>query len=145
MKANELQLGDFFQVTKDNIFIPKGTIVEVRGIDADDRLNGRDLVGCRPLAQGQSTCGIWLDYLEPIPITPEILENNGFTPTVWGGRDSWCKVFLRCNKVPICISGRGGGIMHFGYMGYDSEIPLHYVHELQHALRLVDIEQEIKL
>ena len=83
--------------------------------------------------------------LDPIPITPEILEKNGFDECIWVGKKSWRRRYLVHNEILICIDGRDGGFMHFGYQGYNSEICITYVHELQHALRLCGIEKEIVL
>ena len=81
MKAEELFVGALVRVNRDGLCIKKDTVVEVRGVDADDRLAKTGLVGgahCHPLDENQFAGGIWCEYLAPIPITPEILEKNGF-------------------------------------------------------------------
>ena len=95
------------------------------------------------------------DRLRPIPITPEILEKNGFEemPKDKFGRREYCyaefltdietiDVSLTENKSnpkynwtinisnPAVFSGRGF---------------INYVHELQHALRLCGVDKEIEL
>ena len=80
--------------------------------------------------------------ISPIPLTPEILEKNGFNNVIWQGEASWS---YHENEVYVCISGRSGGIKHFGYNGWDSKIAIFSVHELQHALKLCGIEKEIIL
>ena len=85
------------------------------------------------------------EHIKPIPITPELLEKNGFEENIWEGKNSWRRKYLVHNEVRICIDGRDGGFKHFGYQGYNSKICLTYVHELQHALRLCGIEKEIEL
>lgn len=72
--------------------------------------------------------------LEPIPLTPEILEKNGF---IEEQRDCQYKPLQYCVLVDglwITISGEN----YF-------EGKLEYIHELQHALRLCRIEKEIEL
>jgi hypothetical protein len=81
-----------------------------------------------------------IDELSPITLTPEILEKNGFKECVWNGVDSWQ---IGNHDTFFCISGRNGGIMRFGYMGYESKISLWYFHELQHALKICGIKKEI--
>ena len=60
---------------------------------------------------------------EPIPLTPEILEKNGFSR----------------NGLDIALFDRKGGDDFVGASN------LQCVHELQHALRLCGIEKEIEL
>jgi len=61
--------------------------------------------------------------VQPIPLTAEILENNGFLP---------------CDSPTVKMYG-GFGKYYRPYRG------LRYVHELQHALRLFKIKKEIIL
>ena len=144
LKPSELQIGDYARVNRDGLCIKKGTIVTIRGIDADNRLNS-DIVGsatCRPLDDEQLQGGIWCEFLDPIQITAEILEKNWFTPCIWNGKDGWSITYPIRNGVKVCVSS---DFFHFGYFGHDSKIPLFFVHQLQHALRLCGIEKEIKL
>lgn len=80
-----------------------------------------------------------IDNIEPIPITAEILEKNGFlhngkkwyTPelfTLERGLDYW-------DIVIACACGN-----------YVCEVcTIKYVHQLQHALRLAGVDKEINL
>ena len=73
-------------------------------------------------------------YLEPIPLTNEILEKNGFKESIITG------VFYES------ISGRSITRQDdFYYMDGIIAVELRYVHELQHALRLLKIDKEIEL
>lgn len=84
----KIRIGDLLQVNKDGLCIKKGTIVEIRGIHADDTLPAKGLTGslsCRPLDDTQFDGGIWAAYLDPIPLTPKVLTTNGFK------LDSACK------------------------------------------------------
>ncbi len=128
MKANELMIGDFL-LGYDNKPLKVISIAE-DGIYFDSK-------------DGEGVSSF--DNLSPIPLTPEILEKNGFEECIWGGKKSWRRRYLVHNEVLICIDGRDGGFKHFGYQGYESQICLFYVHELQHALRLCGIEKEIVL
>lgn len=84
-------------------------------------------------------------HIKPIPLTAEILEKNGFEECIWGGKKSWRRRYLVHNEVLICIDGRDGGFKHFGYQGYNSEICITYVHELQHCLKLCNIQKNIEI
>jgi hypothetical protein len=61
-------------------------------------------------------------YIKPIPLTPEILEKNGFSR----------------NGLDIALFDRRGGDDFVGASN------LQYVHELQHALKLCGIGKEIQ-
>ena len=96
--------------------------------------------------------------VKPIPLTPEILEKNGFSPetflTAEWGRKVYFKEFPGCVVEPA-DSGKyifettkywsetygDGSPKDWGTM-YESRIyNLQYVHTLQHALRLVGLSE----
>jgi hypothetical protein len=165
MKANELMLGDFFRVNKDGLCIKKGTIVRVVGIDGEAKLEEKGLVcavHCHPLDGEQFDGGIWLSYLEPISITPEILEKNGWvideknevvSRFVWAQKPPQNKlefttveislydeelIGVKC-LVEIRCSSSSNGINSFHSCDCEN------IHQLQAALRLCGIEKEIVL
>lgn len=86
----------------------------------------------------------WLappEDVSPIPLTPEILEKNGFESTLAPG-ERVCKN----NGYEVWLDNEGGNHWvsikkgEFYFEGY-----IKSVHELQHALRLCGIEKEIVL
>lgn len=83
------------------------------------------------------------DLAEPILLTPEILEKNGFLKHSHLSTDRY-ELIVGESRVNYWVSKkildiRGGN--HHGDF-FDEKI---YVHELQHALRLCGIEKEIEL
>lgn len=169
MKANELMIGDLLRVTKD-VCIKKGTIVRVRAIDADDSLHKMGLKGairCQPIDDeyGMNIGGVWADFLEPIPLTAEILEKNGFIkdedrgkefgqtyhiliPTGYEAHSFTVQVTIY--KEPIqgvdVLFKCWGWIPPFNGGLDDIHLcSLKYVHQIQHALRLCGIDKEIVL
>ena len=82
-------------------------------------------------------------YFEPIPITPEILEKNGFVKQGFPGWEIYTEDFLILwrNDYPDVLEIR---CFNAAY-GSFHRIHIIYVHELQHALRLCGIEKEIVL
>lgn len=98
------------------------------------------------------------DGIEPIPITPEILEKNGFDPETFLTAEWERKVYFK--EFPGCVvepadSGKyifgttkywsktysDGSLIDWGTM-YESRIyNLRYVNELQHALRLCGLNE----
>ena len=91
-----------------------------------------------------------IESLSPIPLTPEILEKNGFAikakwAQIGNFGDSplimWHFVddpILRDYKTELEVHQNNTGKVHV-------RIPCEYVHELQHALRLCNIEKTIVL
>lgn len=75
-----------------------------------------------------------ISYIEPIPLTSEILEKNGF---IEEQRDCQYKPLQYC----VLVDGLWIDISGENYF----EGKLEYVHQLQHALRLCGIEKEIIL
>ena len=76
-----------------------------------------------------------IEVIHPIPLTPEILEKNGWRCEYYGGRQEW---WLDKTKFPIVRYSTSDTLHHNG-------IVLKYVHELQHVLRLCNIDKKIVL
>lgn len=108
------------------------------------------IISSEPFKTVVSTEGFDVDIadLQPIPLTPEILEKNGwsyndeeakFAPETWSGGG-------------LILQGHeDSGFMIMATSDYDDEdtnhtpFILNYVHELQHALRLRRLSKEIIL
>lgn len=78
---------------------------------------------------------LYWNEVQPIPLTPEILEKNGFVVESnypYGNPLQYC--ILVDDRLWIDISGENF---------FEGE--LEYVHQLQHALKLCGIEKEIEL
>lgn len=120
MKANELMVGDWVycegQPTPDNVTIE--TISE-DGV----WFNGPNYEGAASY-----------DRIFPIPITPEILEKNGFIYNELPFVQGWEQFGLT-----LTIGGNGFRIN----CGINVAMIIDSVHELQHALRLCGIDKEI--
>ena len=92
------------------------------------------------------------EHIKPIPLTPEILEKNGFVNdnSVYGVRYRWESEDTRTEiRIYSPQDGYSGmTIIKNSYLvdevSYD--LPdVYMVHELQHALKLCGIEKEIAL
>lgn len=142
MKATELMVGNWVKIKGDY-----GKPLKITTID--DTYNSINYFDGD--AEGELT--LQLNEIEPIPITPEILEKNGFI------RDP---LWHHCDKDldNYSISVQLGYANRIEYIkiaekGKDNVIPsertklylthIKYVHQLQHALRLCGIEKEIVL
>lgn len=152
MNIKELMVGDLLRVNRDGLCIKKDTIVQIRGIDGDNKFEEKGLVGCagcQPLDETQFAGGIWLDYLSPIPITPDILQKNGFQLSKYGGYE-WRERLYGCmgqscsNTTPVEITyDEGHCVVSNPHIGIIIQGSIDYVHELQHALLLCRIGKGI--
>ncbi len=82
---------------------------------------------------------IILSECEPIPITPEFLERNGFE------KDQSLYYLKSLNKVYLCFIEYN--IVNNCLFINEGLVPrpINYVHQLQHALKLCGIEKEITI
>lgn len=104
MKATELMIGDWCKMK-----LSSGTTWFT------------DKVGCISPDNG-------MEY-EPIPLTPEILEKNGF-------EKKGIKLIAREGVYYIDVVDCGTE-----FKVIDENIIIHFVHELQHALRLCGLDE----
>jgi hypothetical protein len=123
MKANEMQIGDYVnyrgQIIKVTSLYDKGGSNEVGWSDKES---------------------VWVnaDNVEPIPLTPEILEKNEID-TVFKTKYKgfYLEYHAEAGMIVLYVYNNGS----FQPTG----ICFKYVHQLQHALRLCGIEKEIEL
>ena len=115
MKAAELMVGDLVCLKDDTkCELP----LKVDGVLTDDiSLDGEGFLGG---AEG---------LIRPIPLTPEILNENGWWYDV---EDMWLH-----DKVDFGIERWNGGFQCYNI----NQIKLDSVHELQHALRLCGLNE----
>lgn len=153
LTAKDLMVGDWVRVGEDGLCIPKGTIVKIRAINELDYLvlkSGKRLTGsahCQPTEENVFSGGIWVDYLEPIPLTAEILEKNGFQrcENEWyyfkygkNGKVPLYQVLWNADELYLEIASYTSLTGEFNRMG------VRFVHELMHALKLCGIDKTIE-
>lgn len=129
MKANELMIGDW-------VFVHEP---ECKGHQVDLIDLANEQVGCDGEIYG-------FDDIRPIPLTPEILEKNGF---VQNPRSKSRRSHQICTDSVYISWWRGRlNILFKPFIGHSTNhvnVDGKYVHELQHALRLCGIKKEISL
>lgn len=126
MKANELSSKDL--MIEDWLQDSFGNIGQVYRLDP-----GR--VHLRLLQERPQDEEYIVHDIEPIPLTPEILEKNGFEDTICDA--IW--ISTNCN-----LLWKDGKLKNFCREEDDEVcIPCEYVHKLQHALKLCGIDKEI--
>ncbi len=123
IKISELSIGDWVKV--------QGVVKRI------DYLYGKDNV-----------CDVPIELIHPIPLTPEILEKNGFVDyevgkgwyvlnvaddlRVWLHRNSHDWTFQLMKWSPLSTHEIG-------------KVFIKHTHQLQHALRLAGVEKEIEV
>ena len=123
MKATDLMIGDwvcFKDDTKSELPLKvDGVLIDDISLEGEGFLGGVD------------------GLIRLIPLTPEILEKNGFgfirnsdTKSVWNG---WW-IYKGLELTTSCLNREGNWPCYINI--YDSNIKCEYVHQLQHALRL---------
>ena len=144
MNVEELMLGDW-----------------VYGYDGEWKpICVKQIMGFHPSIVAVHTYGYQPDQIKPIPITPEILEKNGFVMAERDGvavRYSFATDLHKPTQTAIQFAFYDGGVSADTLFkcwtspkDCDGINDLHicdlkFVHEMQHALRLCGIEKEIVL
>ena len=90
-----------------------------------------------------------IDRCEPIPITPEILVRNGFSGEMYAilkiDEHIWLEYYYHKHRLRKWWRGIDEWNNHAEVNEVPFECQCHYVHELQHALRLCKLTKEIEL
>ena len=137
IRIEELSIGDWVRDSN-------GIIAKVRGIENWDDgyiLNVQTVSG--------SVCALSATGALPIPLTPEILEKNGFVQESEVGyeRFEWREngsVAITLNRDSFSKSETFVlTTFKIGINGW--LLRIEHVHELQHAMRLAGIEKEIEV
>lgn len=135
MNVEELMLGDW-----------------VYGYDGEWKpICVKQIMGFHPSIVAVHTYGYQPDQIKPIPITPEILEKNGFLYKngVWMWLESKGKIYIShlANKWSVEVKNELARKDDLGRADLVSFLrdwaENVYVHELQHAIRLAGIDKEI--
>ena len=136
ISIHNVMVGDFLQNTNGNI----GRVI---GIQPYNQATTEVV-----MSYNGGTCFSDPKLLEPIPITKEILEKNGFEKTPCGMGET---ILTFSNDYSaISIDEITESIWRVEYMNRELSLPLCrdlicHVHELQHFLRHHKIEKEIAL
>lgn len=144
MKANELMIGDWVEPRQ---CMTPTVYCKIEGIYPDGTVH-----------LDKAEMLFTLDELTPVPLTPEILEKNGFEIgyssiltadgfkklPVYKYKNNKQAQSIRHNLIKVCVCLDGSKYdVEFGIGSHI--LDLEYVHEFQHALRLCGIEKTIEL
>ena len=137
MERENLMIGDWVSVKS----CAKPNFYKISKLDPNMESSVYPIHVERP-AEGLSYTFLDEDDIEPIPLTKEILENNGFRRAI-----SDCfemALFTEKNKDFFIKYFAVSKTLYVNDLWFRVH-NIHYVHELQHALRLCKIEKEIIL
>ena len=152
INVEDLRIGDIVQTNKDCTF-PKGTLCIVTEIHPDRQYEDKNgAVALKAVNdEDDGPWGTWCNYIDGVPVTPEILRNNDFKEEVDG------KYFTRPIKARFGSSlarylaverekySWAIFIKYYNVSGYALLCHVKYVHELQLALKIMKFCTEIKV
>ena len=152
IEPEDLRIGDIVQTNQDCMF-PKGTLCIVTDIHPDRQYNDKNgAVALKAVNdEDDGPWGTWCNYIDGVPVTPEILRNNDFNEEVEG------KYFTRPIKARFGSSlarylaverekySWAIFIKYYNVSGYALLCHVKYVHELQLALKIMKFSTEIKV
>ena len=138
MKANELMIGDWVFCTYPSINKPV-RVAEIKTV-GDNKLKIVIYDDDIRLVFNET-------YIDPIPITPEILEKNGFDisdPEVkqYHFEEDGQRYHFTLRQIYNQKDGKPNG---YSFFAFNVLTIIDYVHQLQHSLKLVGIDKEIEL
>lgn len=146
IKAPDLKIGDLVRVNRDCAF-PKGTICVVTDIRPEKVL--KDKVGAVSLSaiydDDDGPWGAWCCYIEGIPLTPELLEKNGFKEEQHQkeGTSEWYDFYHYDLGINVVYEVEGNKFA--AYLDGKKLREIHYAHELQHILWALGLNAELKV
>ena len=152
IEPEDLRIGDIVQTNKDCTF-PKDTLCIVTESHPGRQYNDENgAVALKAVNdEDDGPWGTWCNYIDGVPVTPEILRNNDFKEDVDG------KYFTRPIKARFGSSlarylaverekySWAIFIKYYNVSGYALLCHVKYVHELQLALKIMKFSTEIKV
>ena len=131
MKPEEIMVGDWIMFPNSIEKVQEVSFVEGKGY-------------CASFAASSTLFPILIDLLKPIPITPEILEKNGFT-TDDDDIYRWTNAIEDIVRLYTDDNHTWFVDLSSDICGVIDYLAINSIHELQHALRLCKIDKEIEL
>ena len=137
MKASELSIGDWVKVL--NYYWDGSPYI--------GQVNGIVNIRGTYYLQFEDALSAGIDRCEPIPITPEILEKNGFSGEGYAilklNDNSWMEYYYHDLRLRKWWEGVDEWLNDAKAKDITFQCHCYYVHELQHALRLAGVEKDV--
>lgn len=146
IKPEDLRIGDLVRVSQDCMF-PKGTKCVVTDINPLKVF--KDKKGVVSLSaitdDDDGPWGAWCCNVEGIPLTPELLEKNGFKEEQHQkeGTSEWYDFYHYDLGINVVYEVEGNKFAV--YLDGKKLREIQYVHELQHILWALGLNAELKV
>lgn len=130
IKAEDLRIGDLV-IVNENCSLEQGTIGKVSEVRSTPLYKENEgSIGLKPISNDRWPYGVLCRNIDPIPLTPEILEKNGFKMR----EDTVVYAKNRLGLKPLG-DGKGYqvGLGSLRFLFVKVRV-IEYVHELQHIL-----------
>lgn len=141
IKAKDLRIGDLV-IVNENCSLEQGTIGKVSEVRSTPLYKENEgSIGLKPISNDRWPWGVLCRNIDPIPLTPEILEKNGFNMR----EDT---VVYAKNRLGLKPLGDGKGYqvglgsLRFLYVKVRI---IKYVHELQHIIWALGLDANLKI
>ena len=148
IKPEDLRIGDLVRASHDCAF-PKGTRCVVTDIRPEKAL--KDKKGVVSLSaiydDDDGPWGAWCCYIEGIPLTPELLEKNGFKEEQHqkDGASEWYDFYHYDLGINVVYEVAKKGNNFTVYLDGKKLREIKHVHELQHILWTLGLNAELKV
>lgn len=148
IKSKDLKIGDLVMVGNDNCLIPKEALCEVVAIDSEWACEDKkEMAGLLQTVREkwEFSHGVWCNNIEGIPLTPELLQKNGFKEEQHQkeGTSEWYDFYhygLGINVVYEVEEDKFAA-----YLDGKKLREIKYVHDLQHILWALGLNAELKV
>ena len=146
IKPENLRIGDIVQTNKDCMF-PKDTLCIVTESHPDRQHNDKKgVVSLKAVNdEDDGPWGAWCCNIEGIPLTPELLEKNGFKEEQHqkDGTSEWYDFYHYDLGINIVYEVEGNKFA--AYLDGKKLREIQYAHELQHILWALGLNAELKI
>lgn len=148
IKSKDIKIGDLVMVGNDNCLIPKGALCEVVAIDSEWACEDKkEIAGLLQTVREERefSHGVWCNNIEGIPLTPELLEKNGFKEEQHQkeGTSEWYDFYHYDLGINIVYEVDGNKFA--AYLDGKKLREIQYVHELQHILWALGLNAKLKV
>jgi hypothetical protein len=141
IKAEDLRIGDLV-IVNENCSLEQGTIGKVSEVRSTPLYKENEgSIGLKPISNDRWPWGVLCRNIDPIPLTPEILEKNGFNMR----EDTVVYAKNRLGLKPLG-DGKGYqvGLGSLRFLFVKVRV-IKYVHELQHILWALGLDANLKI
>lgn len=145
IKPEDLRIGDLVRVNRDYPF-PDGTLCTIAEIQ-DEKASGDEngFVVIRSINDDDASWWAWCNDIEGVPITPELLEKNGFKEEQHQkeGTSEWYDYYHYDLGINIVYEVEENKFA--AYLDGKKLREIQYVHELQHILWALGLNAKLKV